>query len=428
MPDSALQRTSQTRWYRQHELLWLAVVVAIGIGSLLTVPAAAAESPEFDDETATVTQSNVETMNVSVAPGGQATLTIESDSGDFAVESTIVDTDGDGTVPVRIDTAAVAPNADDPLLTAADGGEVRNVTVENRPHAWALPADSYHLDVTNDAGETGIATLVVEPQIVLDGADEGLNLTATANQTISGQAAIDPGETLKLRLRSSGATAYLIAAEATVRDDHSFVASVDLSHVPDNSSFEIDVRHNGSQKASAEGHVIVGDDSTDDQAQRDTDRSGPIALEYEGDRIELASAANRTVRGTSDLEDGTELDIRLRSSGGSPFLQNNRATVDSDGSFATTFNMSEIRPGTEFTVTVTAVNDTDRSTSAPGVVVQPDDSTDGSNSMDIDEEGSSDRAELISGLPGSISSIVAIGTAASLAMVGIVYMVGLDQK
>lgn len=423
MPETALRRASRTVRHRRYELLLFAVAVALGFGSLLAVPAAAAEAPEFDDATATVTQSDVATIDVDVGEGGQATLTIEPDSSGFAVESTIEDTDGDGTVPVRLDTTAVAPDADDPLLTAADGGAVRNVTVEDRPRTWALPADNYDLNVRNDAGETDVAVLVVQPQIALDGADEGITLNATSNQTITGRAALDPGETLEIRIQSSGSSAYLVTDRAAVRDDRTFAASVDLSHVPGGSDFELRVRHDGARKASAEGHVAASD-AADSRNGTDADRSGPIALEYGGDRIELASAPNRTVRGTADLAAGTELEVRLRSSGGSPFLQTDRATVDAEGDFAATFNMSEIRPGAEFTVVVRPTDGTDRSVRAPGVVVQPED-PDGSAPVDIDDGTDPGGTGLTSGLSGALG---ALGAAAVLAIVGIVYMLGLGRQ
>jgi hypothetical protein len=425
MPATALRRKVRTVRHRQHALLFLIVAVAIGGGGLLAAPAAAADDPGFEDATDTVTQSEVATIDVGVAAGEQATLTIESASSPFAVESTIADTDGDGTVQVRLDTAAVAPDAAEPLLTAADGGAVRNVTVENRPRAWALPADSYRLNVENETGTTGIATLLVEPQIALDGADGGLELNATADQKISGQAALEPGETLELRLQSTGSSAYLVTERATVRHDHSFAAFVDLGHVPGDSSFELYVRHNGSRKASAEGYVVATD--TPDQEQRDANQSGPIELAYEGDRIELASAPNRTLRGTADLEAGTELSVRLRSTGGSPFLRTDRATVGDDGGFEASFNMSDIRPETEFTVVVRTMDDTDRSTRAPGVVIEPSESNDGSN-MDIDDGSGSSPAALLGGVSGSIGGFIGIGAAAVLAIAGIAYMLRLDPQ
>lgn len=81
-----------------------------------------------------------------------------------------------------------------------------------------------------------------------------------------------------------------------------------------------------------------------------TPREGTY-LRYDGDAVTVESAAGQELAGETDLPDGSELAIRLRASGDNPFLKSKQVTVE-DGSFAATFDMSEVPAGTEFEITV----------------------------------------------------------------------------
>ena len=51
-------------------------------------------------------------------------------------------------------------------------------------------------------------------------------------------------------------------------------------------------------------------------------------LVYEGERLALEAAPDQTIRGQTDLEQGTELSVRVRSTAEIPFLKTRPATVD----------------------------------------------------------------------------------------------------
>ncbi|WP_227132999.1 BGTF surface domain-containing protein [Halorubellus salinus] len=90
-------------------------------------------------------------------------------------------------------------------------------------------------------------------------------------------------------------------------------------------------------------------------------------IDSDGERLVVEQAADERISGTSNLESGTQVTVRARSSnGGSPFLRSAVATVNDDGSFATTFDFGDVQVGTEFTVSVYK-NGTELA-SAPGVV------------------------------------------------------------
>lgn len=90
---------------------------------------------------------------------------------------------------------------------------------------------------------------------------------------------------------------------------------------------------------------LLGDGGTADAAE--TPR-----FVYDGERLTVDPAPDQVVQGETDLERGTELSVRIRSSGENPFLMSATATVDDDGAFEATFDMSDVPPGTTFEVVV----------------------------------------------------------------------------
>lgn len=87
---------------------------------------------------------------------------------------------------------------------------------------------------------------------------------------------------------------------------------------------------------------------------------------HEGDRLTLEPAPEQTIHGVTDLENGTALTVRLRSSGEDPFLRSDAATVDGSGAFEASFDVSGVAEGTTFDVVVT--HDTNRILETTGEV------------------------------------------------------------
>lgn len=75
-------------------------------------------------------------------------------------------------------------------------------------------------------------------------------------------------------------------------------------------------------------------------------------FDHDGDRLTLEPAEGQTIQGQTDLAAGTELSVRLRSSGENPFLKSQTATVDESGAFEATFDLSGVEGGTTFDVVV----------------------------------------------------------------------------
>jgi len=82
------------------------------------------------------------------------------------------------------------------------------------------------------------------------------------------------------------------------------------------------------------------------------DAAGTPRFVYEGEQLTLEPTEGQTIHGQTDLAAGTELSVRLRSSGEHPFLKSQTATVDDSGAFEATFDLSGVDGGTSFQVVV----------------------------------------------------------------------------
>jgi hypothetical protein len=103
------------------------------------------------------------------------------------------------------------------------------------------------------------------------------------------------------------------------------------------------------------------------------DGNETASVDHEGNRLTLLAGGNRTITGSTSLDPGETVQVRIQSSSNAPirFIRLFEETVDSNGSFAVTLNTSGLLPGTEFTVTVRK-NET--LTTAPGVIAPRDES------------------------------------------------------
>ncbi|WP_135365593.1 BGTF surface domain-containing protein [Halosimplex halophilum] len=291
----------------------------------------------------------------------------DGDSPFLVSESTTVAEDG--AFSATVDLSHVSEDASAWVTVVRDGAELANVSARVSAVAGVTPTDG-----SGDA-ESGTA-------FVYDG--DRLAVAALENATVRGETALAPGSELTVRLTSTaGASPFLVQRTATVDEDGTFVAEVDLVGVDNGTTFEAVARHDGADLASAEGVVIGGDNvvSTTNTSQGNltmvpVNDTSPVAdedhnttLDYDGDALTLEPASDRSIAGETDLPAGTEVTIRLRSAGdSSPFLKSAAATVTEDGRFSAAVNMSAVPAGSTFEVTVR--HDGDTVATADGEVVE----------------------------------------------------------
>jgi PGF-CTERM protein len=68
--------------------------------------------------------------------------------------------------------------------------------------------------------------------------------------------------------------------------------------------------------------------------------------------VTTQNAAGQTVSGTTSVAPGTNVTVRARATGDSPFLKTQEVEVQPDGTFAATLDFSDVSTGTNFTLTV----------------------------------------------------------------------------
>lgn len=190
--------------------------------------------------------------------------------------------------------------------------------------------------------------------------NETLTLQAAQDQVVRGQTDVAPGESLTVRLQSAGnaSTPFIRTATTTVAEDGSFAVSVDLATVGDQPAFVATVRHDGEELTNTSGQVV----GKPTDADGDTEPTGSVANTHfvvDGDRLTVPATTAATLDAETDLEPGTEVAVRLRSTNGSaPFLKSQPAMVSEDGSLSATFNLTSIEPGMKIEVSVYDDNET----------------------------------------------------------------------
>lgn len=80
------------------------------------------------------------------------------------------------------------------------------------------------------------------------------------------------------------------------------------------------------------------------------------SIQYDGEALTLHPAAGQAITGTTDLEAGRSVTVRLQSTGDtSPlFIKSETASVGTDGTFRVTFDLSDVEPPGRATATVVA--------------------------------------------------------------------------
>lgn len=102
------------------------------------------------------------------------------------------------------------------------------------------------------------------------------------------------------------------------------------------------------------GHGVSGQ-PTDVGTLVVTEASPPPDAAIEGEApLTLQAAEGQSVSGTTELDAGRPVTVRLRSSGDTPLLLSQEATVGEDGQFSAAFNLTGVSTPTNATATVYA--------------------------------------------------------------------------
>lgn len=294
-----------------------------------------------------------------LAPETEIAVRVVSDeaASPFIVSETTTVDEG-GAFAATVDLSGVSEDAAARAIVVRDGAELANVSARVSAVEGVTPTDE-------SDSESGTA---------FDHEGDRLTLAALETETVGGETDLAPGTEVTVRLSStSSASPFLVQRTATVADDGTFAAEVDLVGVANGTTFEATVRHDDTAVASAEGVVIGGQNeaSTTNATEGNwtkvpVEESSPVAaenhstsLDYDGDALTVESAPEQTIAGETNLSAGTDVTLRLESiDDARPFLKSATATVTENGRFSTAVNMTMVPTGSTFEVTVRHDGDT----------------------------------------------------------------------
>jgi|GEM_PF-6748669 len=84
----------------------------------------------------------------------------------------------------------------------------------------------------------------------------------------------------------------------------------------------------------------------------------PPEASFDSTPVTLDTQANQTVSGTTELDEGRNVTIRLRSAGDSPFLMSNQVSVGESGDFSAAFDLSDVSAPANATAVVSVDGET----------------------------------------------------------------------
>jgi PGF-CTERM protein/surface glycoprotein (TIGR04207 family) len=363
-----------------------------------------------------VTQQRGDIANITVTLSNTdtATLTIGSEDAGFRTNVTVEDDSGDGQVNVLFNTYAATNGVSGDVFDVADSDDdidSSDIDPQNRVSSL-LDAGEYDLEVRSgdDASDDsqGVGTLVLEERTTdslvswtaptgttFDDSDEVYEAVANANVTESDD--IADGDLVIHQLQASGLEGALEAQsgnetaaffalngnvyELSVEESNpsanrdAFVLNLHAGNTvvvpdPDNDTYFVafdtdDVvgeRPNGQtvqlddgQELLANFTVYEDEGNLADEDQTVEDEYGIVEAEHSLDEpVNVSAASGQTVAGETTVAPGTELSLRVRSSGDTQpsFLKTASVYVTEDGTYEGTFDFSEQQAGDTFEVTV----------------------------------------------------------------------------
>lgn len=131
--------------------------------------------------------------------------------------------------------------------------------------------------------------------------NETVRVHAVEDATIEGTADLDAGETVTIRVQSTGDTSprFFKSADVSVGENGTFVGEFDLADLSPGATFAVTVTHEGSPIAEVDGTVVAADvpvtpTSTEVRTETRTETTGPgFGLLTAGTAVAVAITAAR---------------------------------------------------------------------------------------------------------------------------------------
>ncbi|WP_255196581.1 DUF7282 domain-containing protein [Halorarius litoreus] len=372
----------------------------------LTISAPGDKSASFGQAVYSEERGDVAEFTVNLNQDSTADVQIGGDDVNYNVSLTVEDGDDDGQVTVEwnTDKAGYMTNEGTAFEAADSDDAVTNVRrFSNRiPSDSRLSAADYDLAVSFDGDEQDVAVVTLNArstdsaqQWVAPGSSSPGNTTELLD-VVTQRDNVALGDKTVTQITASGIFGYITSLDDLdeAGNDGVSVTIEEAGDTINREPKEISVNQNGVElfvDAENNQHFIVVD--TDEATARRGTQTGlaieegetyNVTFEIDGDEnpyvdedeteevstqftveertaefdtaadgnVTVDSAADQQISGTTNLAPGTELTIRARSTGDSPFLKSNTTEVGPNGTFSGTFDFSNVSQDTQFTVTI----------------------------------------------------------------------------
>jgi hypothetical protein len=180
---------------------------------------------------------------------------------------------------------------------------------------------------------------------------DGTELVAAENATLSGMTDAESGTEISVTLQSADdGTGFYTVASATVGEDGTFTVEFDMSNVYEQRAIEITV-DGEDWSHSTDGAVVApaGGFPDVDDVEASFDGSAPIDFD---------ASANQTVSGSTNLDAGTEVHVSVMADDDGRLLARNTTTVDDDGNFTSSLDLSNVEDDRDVTVELVVYHET----------------------------------------------------------------------
>lgn len=372
----------------------------------ITVNDAGDANAQFSESVYVEERGDIVEFTVELESTNTADIYVGSDDVGYEADLTVTDHDGDDEVTVYFNTYTAGDGTGDAFSTHEDSDDTVTVS-ESNLDVDKLQQASYDLSASAAGEETDVATISLNERSTdgveimtapanaeLDSVEDILDY-ATVDDTIAMQDKVIVGiEASGLEGSALDSSADLVEGSAFAQTDGAYVTVEQQNPKMNRNAKTLDVSQGTLvQDGDNNTHYLVfntndlnvndgeeyeatftldenSDFVSDEDATEEVSNSfslvermvnfDAMTEDEDGDDLlsfDLAGDDTITVSGDTTIAAGSEFNLRVRSAGESPFLKSAPVTVEHDGTFASTFDMSGVSEDAEFTVEARGLTD-----------------------------------------------------------------------
>jgi hypothetical protein len=336
---------------------------------------------------------DVARFNVTFDGAEQATVRLGSREVGYVSQFTVFDEDGDGEATVKVNTLREGLSADASAVSVDGEDRLADYRLVTDPIPGRLDAATYPIVVSVGATRTAVGSLTLDER-----STEGVQIwTAPGRANVESVSRLTEvaaqDDTIAyqdwaiVQIEASGLSGYVqnlsdlnnesnglsltltdlggmnVEPTEVQLDRGRFFADNETDQyflVFDTNALEQDARYQANFTVSGANPYVEADNGTSDVTNFTVVESNASFDQP----IEVPASSDATISGSSTVAPGTELTVEASNTADNPFLQRGTATVEEDGTWEVTLDLSDVPEGTNFTVSVD-----DPAANATGTVV-----------------------------------------------------------